>query len=118
MLLLGCEVVEQVVECGREGHLGPRQVGLARHRAGLGLALTALLSIIGGLKVFDLVFIMTRGGPTYSTEVLATMLYREAFELNHMGVASAIGVILVAVVLSIARVQTFVLRESREGEAA
>jgi ABC-type sugar transport system permease subunit len=82
------------------------------------LALTALLSIIGGLKVFDLVFIMTRGGPTYSTEVLATMLYREAFELNHMGVASAIGVILVAVVLSIARVQTFVLRESGEGGAA
>ena len=81
------------------------------------LALTALLSIIGGLKVFDLVFIMTRGGPTYSTEVLATMLYREAFELNHMGVASAIGVILVAVVLSIARVQTFALRESRGGEA-
>jgi raffinose/stachyose/melibiose transport system permease protein len=80
------------------------------------LALTALLSIIGGLKVFDLVFIMTRGGPTYSTEVLATMLYREAFELNHMGVASAVGVILVAVVLSIARLQAFALRESRESE--
>ena len=63
------------------------------------LALTALLSIIGGLKVFDLVFIMTRGGPTYSTEVLATMLYRQAFELNEMGVASAIAVILVALVL-------------------
>jgi raffinose/stachyose/melibiose transport system permease protein len=78
------------------------------------LALTTLLSIIGGLKVFDLIFIMTRGGPTYSTEVLATMLYREAFELNHMGVASAIAVILVAVVLSIARVQAFVLAESRE----
>jgi ABC-type sugar transport system permease subunit len=81
------------------------------------IALTALLSIIGGLKVFDLVFIMTRGGPTYSTEVLATMLYREAFELNHMGGASAIAVILVAVVLSIARVQAFALRES-EAEAA
>jgi raffinose/stachyose/melibiose transport system permease protein len=82
------------------------------------LALTALLSIIGGLKVFDLVFIMTRGGPTYSTEVLATMLYREAFELNHMGIASAIAVILVALVLSIARVQTFVLDESSEGGKA
>jgi ABC-type sugar transport system permease subunit len=82
------------------------------------LALTALLSIIGGLKVFDLVFIMTRGGPTYSTEVLATMLYREAFELNHMGGASAIAVILVAVVLSIARLQAFALRESREAEPA
>jgi ABC-type sugar transport system permease subunit len=82
------------------------------------LALTAMLSIIGGLKVFDLVFIMTRGGPTYSSEVLATMLYREAFELNHMGVASAIGVILVAVVLSIARVQAFALRASEEGRSA
>ncbi len=82
------------------------------------LALTALLSIIGGLKVFDLVFIMTRGGPTYSTEVLATMLYREAFELNHMGIASAVAVILVALVLSIARVQTLVLDESPEGGKA
>ena len=82
------------------------------------LALTALLSIIGGLKVFDLVFIMTRGGPTYSTEVLATMLYREAFELNHMGIASAVAVILVALVLSIARLQTFVLNESPQGGRA
>jgi ABC-type sugar transport system permease subunit len=82
------------------------------------LALTALLSIIGGLKVFDLIFIMTRGGPTYSTEVLATMLYREAFEQNHMGVASAIAVILVTLVLSIARVQGFVLQESKEAGTA
>src|SRR5262249_53339325 len=82
------------------------------------LALTALLSIIGGLKVFDLVFIMTRGGPTYSTEVLATMLYREAFELNHMGIASAAAVVLVAPVLSIPGVQTFVLNESRQGGRA
>jgi raffinose/stachyose/melibiose transport system permease protein len=82
------------------------------------LALTALLSIIGGLKVFDLIFIMTRGGPTYSTEVLATMLYREAFELNHMGIASAIAMILVVLVLSIARAQAFALRESREAGTA
>jgi ABC-type sugar transport system permease subunit len=78
------------------------------------LVLTALLSIIGGLKVFDLIFIMTRGGPTYSTEVLATMLYRHAFELNEMGVASAIAVILVALVLGTARLQTFLLRERGE----
>ena len=42
----------------------------------------------------------------------------ETFELNHMGVASAIGVILVAVVLSIARVQAFALRASEEGGPA
>jgi len=76
------------------------------------LILTALLSIIGGLKVFDLVFIMTRGGPTYSTEVLATMLYRHAFELNEMGVASAIAVILMALVLGTARAQSVLFRET------
>jgi ABC-type sugar transport system permease subunit len=75
------------------------------------LVLSALLSIIGGLKVFDLVFIMTRGGPTYATEVLATMLYRHAFELNEMGVASAIAIILVALVLGTARAQSFLFRE-------
>lgn len=75
------------------------------------LAITALLSIIGGLKVFDLVFIMTRGGPTYSTEVFGTMLYREAFELNDMGVASAIAVVMVGVIMGTARLQTLLLRE-------
>jgi ABC-type sugar transport system permease subunit len=76
------------------------------------LAITALLSIIGGLKVFDLVFIMTRGGPTYSTEVLATLLYRQAFELNDMGVASAIAVVMVGIIMGTARLQTLFLRES------
>ena len=76
------------------------------------LAISALLSIIGGLKVFDLVFIMTRGGPTYSTEVLATLLYRQAFELNDMGVASAIAVVMVGIIMGTARLQTLFLRES------
>jgi ABC-type sugar transport system permease subunit len=74
------------------------------------LAIAALLSIIGGLKVFDLIFIMTRGGPTYSTEVFATMLYREAFELNDMGRASAIAVAMVCVIMAVARLQTVLLR--------
>jgi ABC-type sugar transport system permease subunit len=117
ILLAGLQgLPRDVLEAARVDGAGPRQLVL-RVIAPLMrpiLALTALLSIIGGLKVFDLVFIMTRGGPTYSTEVLATMLYREAFELNHMGVASAIAVILVALVLSIARVQTLVLAESPE----
>ncbi len=78
------------------------------------LAIAALLSIIGGLKVFDLVFIMTRGGPTYSTEVFATMLYREAFELNDMGRASAIAVCMVCVIMAVARAQSVLLRTGRQ----
>jgi len=76
------------------------------------IALTTLLSIISGLKVFDLVFIMTRGGPVYSTEVLATLLYRQAFELNNMGLASAISVVLVAIVMGAAVMQFAVVRNT------
>jgi raffinose/stachyose/melibiose transport system permease protein len=75
------------------------------------LAITVVLSIISGLKVFDLIFIMTRGGPTYSTEVFGTMLYRHAFDLNEMGIASAIAVVMVGVIMGTARLQTLLLRD-------
>jgi ABC-type sugar transport system permease subunit len=73
------------------------------------IGIAVVLSVIGGLKVFDLVFIMTRGGPVYSTEVFATMLYREAFDLNEMGVASAIAVVMVLVIMGTSRLQTLLL---------
>jgi ABC-type sugar transport system permease subunit len=76
------------------------------------IAIATVLSIIGGLKVFDLVYILTRGGPVYATEVFATMLYREAFDLNEMGVASALAVIMVLVIMGTSRIQTLLLRES------
>jgi ABC-type sugar transport system permease subunit len=74
------------------------------------IGIAVVLSVIGGLKVFDLVFIMTRGGPTYSTEVFATMLYRHAFDLNEMGIASAIAVVMVIVIMGTSRLQTMLLR--------
>jgi ABC-type sugar transport system permease subunit len=76
------------------------------------IAIATVLSIIGGLKVFDLIYILTRGGPTYATEVFATMLYRHAFDLNEMGVASALAVVMVLVIMGTSRIQTLLLRES------
>jgi ABC-type sugar transport system permease subunit len=58
-----------------------------------------LLNVIGGLRVFDLIYVMTRGGPNRSTEVLATYMYEQAFKFSDMGYASAIA--LVIVVLSV-----------------
>ncbi|MFO1539128.1 MAG: carbohydrate ABC transporter permease [Chloroflexota bacterium] len=54
-----------------------------------------LLNVIGGLRVFDLVWVMTRGGPNRSTEVLATYMYEQAFRLSDMGYAAAIAVVIV-----------------------
>lgn len=55
-----------------------------------------LLNVIGGLRVFDLIYIMTRGGPNRASEVMATYMYEQAFRLSDMGYASAIAVVIVA----------------------
>lgn len=67
-----------------------------------------LLNLIGGLRIFDIVYVMTRGGPNRATEVLTTYMYQQAFRLNLMGPASVIAVVIIvlAVVISILRMRT------------
>ncbi|MGB2709908.1 MAG: sugar ABC transporter permease [Conexibacter sp.] len=55
------------------------------------MAIAVLLNLIGGWKVFDLVYVLTNGGPSRSTEVLSTYLYEQAFTFNNVGFAAAIG---------------------------
>ncbi len=57
------------------------------------------LTIINALKSFDIVYIMTRGGPFRSSEVLTTLMYREAFWNYRMGYGSAIANMLFFMVL-------------------
>ena len=58
------------------------------------LKIDAILIITGSLKYFDLVYVMTRGGPNHATEVLSTYLYYQGFRTLKYGYASAIGNIL------------------------
>jgi raffinose/stachyose/melibiose transport system permease protein len=51
-----------------------------------------LLTIIASLLVFDYIYIITQGGPAGSTEMVATLLYKQAFELFEAGYAAAMGV--------------------------
>ncbi|GHU85018.1 hypothetical protein FACS189473_3490 [Spirochaetia bacterium] len=51
----------------------------------------ATISIIGSLKYFDLVFVMTGGGPGVSTELMATMMYKTSFIKNNMGYGAAVA---------------------------
>jgi raffinose/stachyose/melibiose transport system permease protein len=64
------------------------------------ISVVVLINIIGGLRIFDIVYVMTRGGPNRSTEVLATYMYEQGFKLNAMGVASAIAVVIVVLALA------------------
>ena len=61
----------------------------------------SMLQLIFSLKVFDLVWIMTKGGPGESSTVLGTYLYKEAFELHEYGYASAVAVVMFIVIFAI-----------------
>ncbi|MGB9614122.1 MAG: carbohydrate ABC transporter permease [Fervidobacterium sp.] len=51
------------------------------------------VNIIDSLRAFDIVFVMTRGGPFYSSSVMANYMYVQAFNNYRMGYGSAIAVV-------------------------
>ncbi|GAA3981081.1 sugar ABC transporter permease [Actinomadura viridis] len=53
-----------------------------------------MLSIIGGLKLFDQVWVMTGGGPGTSTETLSTLIYKNAFQFNEYAYSVALAIVL------------------------
>jgi raffinose/stachyose/melibiose transport system permease protein len=63
---------------------------------------SSTLMVVGSLTFFDLIYVLTAGGPGDSTRVLALDMYKKGFQANLMGPASAIAVILVLVGLALA----------------
>jgi raffinose/stachyose/melibiose transport system permease protein len=63
---------------------------------------SSTLMVVGSLTFFDLIFVLTEGGPGDATRVLAVDMYKRGFQANLMGPASAIAVILVLVGLALA----------------
>ena len=70
-----------------------------------------VLTTIGGFKSFDFVYVMTGGGATHSSEVLSTLLYKEAYAYSDFGYSAAISVALLVVVAAITLIQMYGLRE-------
>ncbi len=58
------------------------------------LVFSLMIILIWSVPVFDYVYILTRGGPAYSSEVLANYLYSQAFERFNVGYASSMGVLM------------------------
>jgi raffinose/stachyose/melibiose transport system permease protein len=63
---------------------------------------SSTLMVVGSLTFFDLIFVLTSGGPGDATRVLALDMYKRGFQANLMGPASAIAVVLVLVGLALA----------------
>ncbi len=72
-----------------------------------------VLSFIGKMMVFDLIWVMTRGGPLWATETVSTYVYKRAFEWNtfDLGYPSAIAVLWFVIVLAFVAIMMGLLRQ-------
>lgn len=69
------------------------------------ILLVSIITIVGSLQVFAQIAVLTQGGPGTSTTVLVYFLYRQAFEFNQFGYASAVSVVLFVIALLLTLVQ-------------
>jgi multiple sugar transport system permease protein len=78
------------------------------------LVVVVLLRAIWDFKEFDLIYLLTGGGPIIGTQTLPLMVYKEAFGLNEMGRASAVAVAMMLVMLVFMVIYFRVLRARGE----
>ncbi len=60
------------------------------------------ITLIGGFAVFDIIFVMTGGGPSDATEVLGTYAYRNAFNLSRMSYGTALALVITVLAIPFA----------------
>jgi ABC-type sugar transport system permease subunit len=61
-------------------------------------AINVLLASLGAFSVFDLIYVMTQGGPFKATNVAMVEVYLQAFQFNRLGYAGAMSIVLLALV--------------------
>ncbi len=62
------------------------------------ITLLVLNSLIGSFKVFDIIYLMTKGGPFHSSEVIATYMFNQAFQMNDVGYGAAVSIALALII--------------------
>jgi multiple sugar transport system permease protein len=74
------------------------------------LLIVGILSVVGAFKAFDFIFVMTRGGPGTASMTIPFLGYRLAFTEYHFGLAGAVSVMAMLVVLALAIAYIWALR--------
>ncbi|MCZ7422106.1 sugar ABC transporter permease [Verrucosispora sp. WMMA2121] len=73
------------------------------------ITINLMLSIIGGIKLFDQVYALTGGGPGHATDTISTLIYKEAFTLGEFGYSIALAVVLTIIVAVVSTGQYLML---------
>ena len=74
-------------------------------------AINIMLTIIGGLKMFTEVFVLTGGGPGGATETMSTLLYKSAFQFDEFGYGIAMALVLAVIVMFFSVIQQNLARK-------
>jgi multiple sugar transport system permease protein/N,N'-diacetylchitobiose transport system permease protein len=82
------------------------------------IAVVLVLRTIEAFKVFDIVYVMTRGGPANGTQTVALLTYQSAFSEQHFGYGSALSVLIVVVIMTLAVLYMKLLRVEESRTAA
>lgn len=79
------------------------------------LSIVVVLRVIEAVKVFDIIWVMTRGGPLNATRSLAILVYQQAFSFHHSGYGAALS--LLSVLLSLLLIAGYVIGLRRQASA-
>lgn len=108
-------VPDEVIEASRIDGAGPfrRFWHVVRPELAPAITINMMLSIVGGLKLFDQIWVMTGGGPGSASETMSTLIYKNAFQFNDFAYGIALAVILTIFVAILSGFQYFGL--NRQG---
>jgi raffinose/stachyose/melibiose transport system permease protein len=81
------------------------------------ITVNLVLSIIGGIKLFDQVYALTGGGPGHATDTISTLLYKDAFTLGEFGYSIALAVVLTIIVAVVSTGQYAVLSRNERASS-
>ncbi|HIW31536.1 MAG TPA: sugar ABC transporter permease [Candidatus Paenibacillus intestinavium] len=73
------------------------------------IELNLFLTVTGALEVFDLPFVLTKGGPAHASETFVMKIIETAFQFNNFGLASAMSVVLLVFVIFVLSIQRYIL---------
>ena len=77
------------------------------------IRISVIFAVTGSLKSFDLIYVLTNGGPLHSTEVPSTLMISMLFLRNRFGMGSAIAVMLILLCFGFALLISAVFREEK-----
>ena len=64
-----------------------------------------IMAVIGSFQVFEATYIMTQGGPSYTTTTISFYIFQNAFQWFHMGYAAALAYVLFAIIMTVTLIQ-------------